>query len=728
MTTTTSGSTTKDNFLRIGDYVSFKFPKHQAYLSAEGILDEDVYVSPLVSFFEEHVFQIYVQRQYSATNELEEFLEANGADVNLSDPASSSYMEALTKGKENESILNRSVMKSKLRNIVCFGDTIQLLHVKSNKFLTVRPSDLARDERENMKVSLSYDGSILSWIKIMPRFKINREGEHVSNLTEVLLKVSERSNEYLHCADRPPPRGKFREVNSSLELPTGWRVSVFQKVDELSDTSLLLTGQLITIKDPESHCMLAPLYNSLNLDRPRSSDMPLNNTHSIDEFVPDSSPTIGSFKELVQKNLDGEMEIMPDTFRSEDLDAISLSSTDEFIRDFGTVIMKPITEESIDSNCLWMMESKSIVKGGAVDCKNDRVYFRHLNTGKYLSLRLKEDSNNEFVLVLETEANENHSLWFIQELHSMEERLYNTRAVQIKHALFSCYLQRGTFHDSSKIYSCLNTRSKSKALSVIATRYHQPKTIFNGITTLTEETMDCYFVKAVMFHFNKFVKATEVPTSYSQDLVNATFWGRLDISDRTFFPTLTLRTTLFIRGYPITLKVGTNEMSNPLGSRSVIVRRQNMLREVGLLESIMVMIHSLEPLSQLINAELSTAKLVKSSYVEMAKMVLSECLGLVHILIKENTSNQLYISDHLLIILSHISTDKKAALIAQELLSSNRELQETKIGTREITIFSERMRVVHMNSMYLNLLRTCCSCLVRFKHSFTHCKAHVMFV
>eukprot|EP01034_Spumella_vulgaris_P036426 gene36426-44929_t len=99
-------------------------------------------------------------------------------------------------------------MKNKTGNVVCFGDTIQLLHLKSKKYVTVRPNDLARDERENMKVTLSTDGSVYSWIKIMPKFKINREGEPVTNNVEVLLKVSERSAEYIHCADRPPSRGK----------------------------------------------------------------------------------------------------------------------------------------------------------------------------------------------------------------------------------------------------------------------------------------------------------------------------------------------------------------------------------------------------------------------------------------------------------------------------------------------------------------------------------------
>ena len=709
MATISSESAVKDNFLRIGDYVSLKFPKYLAYLSAEGILVEDVYVSPLLSFFEEHLFQIYVQRQYSATNELEDFLESSGGDPNLLDPATASYMEALTRGKENESILNRTVMKGKTGNIVCFGDTIQLLHVKSNKYVTIKPSDLARDERENMRVALSHDGSVMSWLKIMPRFKINREGEPVANGTEILLKVNERSNEYLHCADRPPPRGKFREVNSSLESPTGWKLSIFQRSEELLNTNLLLSGQLLTIKDPESQCMLAPLIDPISLDSPftDAADRPQSTQDSVQPF----DPADVSHKSVSEDENDDERSDMDEL--QEDLENVSLTSMEEFVRDNGNVVMRPIVEDVIDADCVWMIESKSITKGGVIRYKADKVHFRHLNSGKYLSVQLREDSNDEFILCLEKDPDERKTLFFIQELHGAGEELHNSKAVQIKHAYFGVYLQRGIFHDSEKIFSCLTTRSKGKALSTIAARYIQKENV--SITPhIHEETLDVYFAKAVMYHLQKFVKATAVPSLLSSE-TNPTFWPKIDPVERNFFSPLLLRTTLFVRGYPIRIKPGSEEFLKYRANKTTVLKRQNMLREVGLLEAIMVMIKFLQPISRLINTEASTNRIAKGGYLEFGKSVLSECLYLLFDLIKDNTSNQLYIADHLLIILSHVSTDKMAAQIAQELLSSNRELQETKIGVKEITIFTEKMRDVHMNSMYLNLLRTCCACLVMSK-------------
>lgn len=705
MTTISAG---KENVVKIGDYVSFKFPKHQAFLSAEGILVEDVYVSSSTTFFEEHLFQIYTQRQYSATNEYDEYMETNVIEDDESetnqDPASLSYIEALTKGKDNEIVLNRNVMKSKIGNILCFGDTVQLLHVKSNKFLTVKPTDLARDERENMKVTLSYDGSVMSWIKIMPRFKINREGEPITNGAEILLKVSERANEFLHCADRPPPRGKMREVNSSLESPTGWKLNIFQKSEELNKPMNLLAGHFVTIRDPETQCLLAPLSLPINLEA-------INDPTALGSLATNENNSFES-----PWNISKNMMVDDISTENSDSDAgseTSISSMDEFIRDYGCVVMRPSQENNHDSDAIWMIESKSIAKGGIIKFKSDKIHLRHFNTGKYLCVIQREDIPDDYYFSTIDSPDEKRTLFFLSEIHSNSDYLTNLKAVQIRHAYYGLYLNKGIYHDSQRVYTCSTTRSKSKALSVITTKYVQIDN-FGGVKASlpNETTLDIYFAKACMQHLGKYIKAASMPLIAND---SSSIWSRIDPADRALFTLIMARTTLFVQGYPIRLKTGgVEEVSRSKGGKHLVLRRQNILREIRLLESLMIMIKSLQPISDMISSNESTNKLGKSPYVVTGKEILSECLNLLHDLIKDNPINQLYIADHLLIILSHVSTDKIAAKIAQELLSSNRELQETKVGVREITIFTEKMRDVHMNSMYLQLLRTCCSCMVSF--------------
>lgn len=72
--------------------------------------------------------------------------------------------------------MNESFMMERLGTPILFGDTIQLLHVNSGKYITLLPGQLARDERENMRCYLSPEGSVNSWFQILPRYKIDREG------------------------------------------------------------------------------------------------------------------------------------------------------------------------------------------------------------------------------------------------------------------------------------------------------------------------------------------------------------------------------------------------------------------------------------------------------------------------------------------------------------------------------------------------------------------------
>ena len=82
--------------LRIGDFVTYKNIKHNGLLCAEGILREDLIVEENVRVFDDSLFCVHLQRQYSAARELEEFLKSNKVDVkNITDPNLVKYYQAL---------------------------------------------------------------------------------------------------------------------------------------------------------------------------------------------------------------------------------------------------------------------------------------------------------------------------------------------------------------------------------------------------------------------------------------------------------------------------------------------------------------------------------------------------------------------------------------------------------------------------------------------------------
>jgi hypothetical protein len=231
----------------------------------------------------------------------------------------------------------------------------------------------------------------------------------------------------------------------------------------------------------------------------------------------------------------------------------------------------------------------------------------------------------------------------------------------------------------------------------------------NTITNKNDENvLDIYFGNAVMNVVLKFVKYTSIP-SY-QSATETTFWSKIDKSERQMLSLTIARTSLFVRGFPIYFD--NIDLSNYKTDKSIIFRRQSMLREQGLIQNILVLLNLFRPVTKWFILDASTNKIQHSNLFQLGKATISELLTLLFDLVKQNVENQIYISDHLLIILSYVSIDRTAANIAEELLSSNRELQEKKIGVNEITIFAEKMRETPMNSMFLQLLQTCCSCLV----------------
>jgi hypothetical protein len=96
--------------------------------------------------------------------------------------------------------MNSHFLQQKLGSPVLFGDIIQLFHVKSGKYLTVSPTELGKTEKENVRIYLNPDGDSNSWLQILPRFKIDREGDRVAGSTEAYFRFADRANEFLHCA------------------------------------------------------------------------------------------------------------------------------------------------------------------------------------------------------------------------------------------------------------------------------------------------------------------------------------------------------------------------------------------------------------------------------------------------------------------------------------------------------------------------------------------------
>ena len=149
--------------------------RKRGFLGAEGVLDDNCVVSEVPGRFDECVFQICIQNQYSALKEYEEniqYLEElhgeqdDADDVDDEDESDAAKLtklvDSLKRSMDNEKSLNDTYMGQSIGTAIMFGSVIQLLHVKSRKYLTVEPNQVANQERENLRVHLSEFGSSLS--------------------------------------------------------------------------------------------------------------------------------------------------------------------------------------------------------------------------------------------------------------------------------------------------------------------------------------------------------------------------------------------------------------------------------------------------------------------------------------------------------------------------------------------------------------------------------------
>lgn len=233
---------------------------------------------------------------------------------------SKEVLAQLKKAAINERRLNEKLMQMKIGKAICFGDVIQLRHVKSGKFLTVSDHILAKQERENLRVCLNSKGNTLSYLVFSPRFKYDRDGSTIMESTEVFVKVHDRPGEYIHGAKKSKPLNGMIEVNCSLES-TSFSVSIYQQYKE-SSTKAVLAGQLVSLQEPESS-------GCLTLDR--------------------RTPGLSERAKVI----------------------VAHQFTSGISGGVGT-------------NILWLLEKENSTEGGRINLKTNRVTFRDLNSGLYM--------------------------------------------------------------------------------------------------------------------------------------------------------------------------------------------------------------------------------------------------------------------------------------------------------------------------------------------------------